>query len=79
MYLSFYSEPEPQKNKITAYLPKNTSNERQPINDTKPTTKREGVNKAEELEQVIKEKDRMISDLKNKKLAEEERANRILF
>lgn len=49
MYLSFYAEPEPQKNKITAYLAKSNSNERLPINDAKPTAKREGASKAEEL------------------------------
>ena len=75
----FHAEPEPQKNKITAYLSKSSSNEPQPDPNAKPVPKREAPSKAEELEQLLREKDRLIGDLKNKKLAEEERANRILF
>lgn len=69
MYPSFHAEPDLPKNKITSYLTKSNSNETQSRLDAKPTTKREGPNKAEELELLIKEKDKLISDLKNKKIA----------
>lgn len=79
MYLYLYAESSLPKNKITSYFVRSSSNESQSHHDAKLTTKREGPSKAEELELLIKEKDKLISDLKNKKLAEEDRANRILF